>query len=287
MFSKGKRMGLALSVLCLFGLSVVRVNAEDFGVYKGEGKEIILKTQGLEFHVGGGKWDWFWLEIKKADKPEKICSVSTYSESEASDDRYYNHFIQKSIEKMEVVVDEEDEKVVYIKATPVPNAPQKSSLVSLEMNLRIKKGIPCLFICQRLTNLANTPHMVTFYNKVRSLFHVCAGKDMKIHNLPTKEFHKKESWIRVKEKAKEEGLGTMTFVPVEPYPLFITTGNPSGLMFGYIHRRILEEECYLEYSAALSVSKTPEEIGALYEKVKDIKLGPFLLPDQQIVKLLK
>ena len=282
MFSKGIRIGLVLGMFCLFSLLAVEVRAEDFGVVK-EGKSVILTVDGQEFVVDTsikkGYLRGTWLTSHRF-KTAFVGSQRIIQSISSKDVR--GLFTSEQIEELKVLLDKENEKVVYLKGKAY-NYKKKKILesFSLETNLRIKKGFPCLFIHQRLTNLGNSPRNVCMINRCMDRISLYAGPGTEINEVP-----QKKGWVRlvvnrnwIWAKGEKLGFGIISFTPTD-FSCATLYWNWSFLRQTEL---FLEEGDSIEYRMAITIDKTLEEVKGLYEKIKDMELKSFLCPGEQVV----
>ena len=287
--ARGTRFGLVLGMICLFGLlhGAVRGEAGDFEVYK-EGKGVVLEVADQKFSVGVGRgfWGYDWLDI------DKVAGVPGYGSSFCTNflcpeyKGWGNYFAAGHIQEIKVVFDNEDEKVVYLKAKAYNHSEKKIvEPYYMEMNLRIKKGFPCLFIYQRVTNSADCPKNLSFGNYVRS-FSTYAGADLKKNEIIRRwnALANKANFLWAKREITEKtegskGLGMISFIPTS-----FSTGPRGHIYFGYA-KGTVEEGDYLESKWAVMAAESPEEAKGIYEKIKDMELESFLRPGEQTVML--
>ena len=291
MFNKRKKFYLALLLVCYF--LAVEGKAEDFGVFH-EGKGIILKTANQKFCIGAGKefWkeDWLYIDGVAADRDGErtICTnFCFFNEPNPLRRGCPGRFAADYIDEVKIVLDKADEKIVYVKIKLYCLVLKKvEPLHYLEMNLRIKKGFPCLFIYQRMTNFTDSPAEFYFGSFVRSLS-VYATDDLEIKKMPRtgKKWqtlgHK--DWLWAKREVKNNtdgkyGLGIISFVPTG----FSTHITMSRIWWGYNPKRMLKTGESSDYKMALMAAKNPEQVKNLYEKIKNIELSPFIYPDEKL-----
>ena len=286
MFSKGKRVGLALSLFCLFSFSAVGVRAEDFGVYK-EGKGVVLEVKGQKFSVGVGtaNWSWDWLRVDEVTVDKNQVYAKAFCTSFYDKGTFKGTLAAEHIQEIKVILDKEDEKVVYIKAKAYNQSEKKIvEPYCIEMNLRVKKGFPCLFVHQRMTNPTDSPKNLSFTSYARS-FSTYAGADLKRNKIirTWNALAKNSNWLWAKREITEKtegtkGLGIISFASDDSFGT-----DPRGhIYFGDVKGTVEEGDC-LESKWAVMAAEAPEEVKALYTKIKDMELGPLLRPGNQIV----
>lgn len=271
-----KKIGLVLGMVSLLSLTQVEVKAQEFSVVK-EGKGVTLEVSGQRFEVRadskGSSYNWLDIDdVAGIPGIEKSFSLNfVYPEYKG----WVSNFAARYIQEIKVVLDKEEEKVVYVKAKAY-NHPAKKIVEPyyMEMNLRIKKGFPCLFIHQRVTNPSDSPKSLSFGSYARNCS-TYAGVDLKVEKMPKKGALGKRNFFWAKREITEKTEGSKGFGIIS----FIPTSFFSGCLnvyFGYV-AGVVEEGEYLESRWAVMAAETPEEAKALYEKIKDIKFGDFLL----------
>lgn len=250
--------------------SNLSVSTSDFGIYQKD-KGFILKTANQQFRVGTGTKDRSWLDIEKV--AVRSNQVNTIGTNFITPGIYWAGFDRKYIEKAEIVKNGNDEKILYLKIKG--NTYGKIEPYYIEMNLKIKKGFPCLFICQRVTNTANESRKLTFGNFAGDMF-VYAGSDVNLKLVAPGDKKSrtilKGDWIWLKREITEhtkgwKGLGIISFTPTS---FWTTKGHVT--YWGY-NTKVVEEGDNLEYKMAVMAAEGPEEVKFVYEKIRDIKFG--------------
>lgn len=268
--------------------------SEDFEVTQ-KGKGIILKTANQKFCVGVGnglwKQDWLCVDGVAADRDSARTICTNFCFPDPLRGSCPGRFAADYIDKIKVVLDKADEKVVYVKIKLYDiNLKKIEPLHYLEMNLRIKKGVPCLFIHQRMTNFTDSHRKFYFGNFVRYLS-VYATDDLEVKKMPKtekkewKNLAKSANWFWTKREIKDntegrDGLGIISFIPTSLGTYSIGPG--AHIWWGYGSWQILKMGESKDYKMALMAAKNPEEVKNLYEKIKDIELSPFIYLDKKL-----
>lgn len=252
------------------------VSAADFGVRQ-QDNLVILASGGQQFDADSKSEIPGWLHIAPAaEKPENTLNSNLQDFSY----KKWTHFDAKNIKKMQVVKDAADEKTVYLKIKNGRWYHEKEDVVvyCLEVNLTVRKDIPCLFVYQRIVNPAEPPQKLCYGNYISDI--LCyAGPDSAVQSVDQteKKWHTlfKGNWIWIKLSAgnpseEKKGLGIISFAPTR----FCLSG-PNRLFWGYETKNVKKYDA-LEYKMAVFSAQTPEEVKALYEKIKDVHFAPFL-----------
>ena len=270
-----------LTLILSVNLLTPGLRAEEFGIYK-EGKNTILISEGERFEVD---YKDVYGYLKMEGIPGKVStsiSLPAYKGKSL-------WFGGRYLEEAKILLDKEDEKVIYLKGyahsqkkVEGKNTRPKTEEVYLEMNLRIKKGFPCLFVQQRLVSTVENPLKIYFFSSSGGAHfqkYRVSGEEA-VQETPSKWCSLgKKDWIWV-GLDKEKGMGIIS-------PSTATFQFDPRNHLNWAHtRKLLEEGAILEMPwIILFKAKDPEEVKSLYEKVKDMELEPFLSPGEQLVML--
>ena len=259
--------------------SSLSVSTSDFGIYQKD-KGFILKTANQQFRVGTGMKDRHWLDIKEV--AVRSNQVNTIGTNFITPGIYWTDIAPKYIEKARIVKNENDEKILYLKIKGNCHG-KKIEPYYIEMNLKIKKGFPCLFICQRVINATDESRKLTFGNFASDIF-VYGGHNVNLKSVvPENKKCRtilKGDWIWLKRKITEHTKGWKGFGIISFIPTSFWTIKGHVMFWGYNTTKVVEGGDNLEYKMAVMAAESPEEVKFVYEKIKDMKLGPFCSPEK-------
>ncbi len=261
---------LLIGALCLFILPRL-ANASDFGIYQ-KGKGIILKTAGQEFRVEAGGKGSGWLNIENVTVKKNTLGQTVNTNLTDKSYKQWTHFNVGKIEEIKIVKDEADEKIAFLKIRCSDWYKEKENydVYYMEANLKIKRGIPCLFIYQRIKNPTKIPQKLD-YGSYTSGISFYSGDNLEISTVDPekKKWHEiaKGDWIWVKRKITEQtegkkGFGIISFTPTHFCLLFT-----HRIFWGY-SVKVVSAGCFREYKMAVMAAESPEDVKAVYEKIR-------------------
>jgi len=271
-----KKFLLALSALFTVFFMAGCFSSSQFTEIDLKGKHLVIDVGGAKYIADANLKKSGWLHIENCGGSATENTINT----NLTDSSYkqWTHFNSDNIEKIQIVKDAEDEKIIYlkIKCSDWYKETKNYDVYHLEVNLIIRKDIPCLLVYQRVCNLTDQPHKINFGSYTSGV--TKWGADSNISEVDPAN----KTWLKIvkgnsiwlekgKPDEKKKGLGIIEFGK-SGFALFL--GH--RVFWGYGNSQMIPPGKYLENKTALILANNPAEFIEVYEKVKDIKFGDFI-----------
>lgn len=182
----------------------------------------------------------------------------------------------RGIKELKLIEDTPQRKIVYYCRQDIPQC-------LFELNAEVRKGLPCLFVSTRFSNLSDKviKYLHDFYD-FGSWDEYVTDKDIFSSKPVSSGYHLSNlKWIFLKSSKEEYGLGLIPLSlrcmfdngRLQTYPVNPDTRGGGGNI-------TLEENDTIFTQFVIYPAKSPEEIKAFYEKIKggEISLSLFQTP---------
>ena len=243
-------------------------------------KSLAIDIAGTKYLVDPALKKSGWLDIENGEGSFAGAADELAISTNLTDFSYkqWTHFNSNNIEEIKIVKETDDESVVYvkIKCSEWYQETKSYDACYLEINLIIRKDIPCLFIHQRVRNLTGHPQKINFGN------YTSGASQWGVDSNVSKVDPANKAWLNIvkgnciwikKAPPDKKGLGVILF-DAHGFSLFL--GH--RIFWGYGHNLPVKPGEYVEEKAAVMLADNPAEVTALHGEIKDVKFGGFIAP---------
>ena len=172
-----------------------------------------------------------------------------------------------TIEEAKVILDTAEKKIVYLSF-------QYEEKFQVQLNLEIKKDLPCIFVSSQMMNMRDEPGgaSCTFY--MRGASYYTKGKDLSREKIPSGGTTGGFKSVLLSWPEKSESVGIISLTDGQQ----LTGGGNNN--FSWKQGLLEEGEIGFSQQFILSPAKTIEELNSLYEKIQKegIKPSSFVMP---------
>ena len=161
-----------------------------------------------------------------------------------------------TIKKAEVILDTAEKKVVYLSF-------QHEKKFQVQLNLEIKKDLPCIFVSSRILNISDEPQKASCSFYVRRVSYYTKGKDLLMEKVPEKSDTLFGMFNRVLLSWPEKSVGVISLNANR-----LIGGSSKNIHFVNEHGLLEEGQIGFSQQFILSPAKTIEGLNFLYERIK-------------------